>query len=168
MENIELKELLASTKEYEFNNANIKNVINKLEGISECECELKVGYIKRLLNIVRAEKNDLERQVQGNSINAKTWTVVGLIITVFLAFYSEILSSLFKEGINVTVYTILLVLTMLLIIVLGFLGVRDAFRSAKKYELLKNVELLQYNLEVLIEEANYNTKNNNDQLTSSI
>lgn len=152
MANTELNELVASTDKYEFNNANIKNVINKLKCISECDCELKVSYIKRLLNIVRAEKNDLERQVQGNSINAKTWTVVGLIITVFLAFYSEVLSSLFKDGVNETVYTILLVLTMLLIIVLGFLGVRDAFRSAKKYELLKNVELLQYNLEDLINE----------------
>lgn len=162
MANTELNELVASTKEYEFNNANITNVINKLKCINECECELKVSYIKRLLNIVRAEKNDLERQVQCNSINAKTWTVVGLIITVFLAFYSEVLSSLFKDGVNETVYTILLILTMLLIIVLGFLGVKDAFRSAKKYELLKNVELLQYNLEVLIEEESAKIKNNNE------
>lgn len=153
MENTNIKELVMPVKNYKFNIDNIDNGLEKLEKFSKLDSS-NIIEVKIFSNIVKSEKNNLERQVQGNSINAKTWTVVGLIITVFLAFYSEVLSSLFKDGVNETVYTILLILTMLLIIVLGFLGVKDAFRSAKKYELLKNVELLQYNLEVLIEEAN--------------
>lgn len=153
MENTNIKELVMPVKNYKFNIDNIDNGLEKLEKFSKLDSS-NIIEVKIFSNIVKSEKNNLERQTQGNSINAKTWTVVGLIITVFLAFYSEVLSSLFKDGVNETVYTILLILTMLLIIVLGFLGVKDAFRSAKKYELLKNVELLQYNLEVLIEEAN--------------
>lgn len=153
MGNTNIKELVMPVKNYKFNIDNIDNGLEKLEKFSKVDSS-NIIEVKIISNIVKSEKNNLERQTQGNSINAKTWTVVGLIITVFLAFYSEVLSSLFKDGVNETVYTILLILTMLLIIVLGFLGVKDAFRSAKKYELLKNVELLQYNLEVLIEEAN--------------
>lgn len=148
-----LQNLLLSTKEYEFKNARITTVLNKLEGINEIDSN-NIARVKTLLNAVKAEKNDLIRQTQGNSLKARAWSVIGLIITIFLSFYSKVLDKVFKPNVSELIFNIMLAMIMILILLIAYLGIKDIIGSAKTNEEIRNIELLQFNLEDLINEEN--------------
>ena len=148
-----LQNLLLSTKEYEFKNARITTVLNKLEGINEIDSN-NIARVKTLLNAVKAEKNDLIRQTQGNSLKARAWSVIGLIITIFLSFYSKVLDKVFKPNVSEFIFNIMLAMIMILILLIAYLGIKDIIGSAKTNEEIRNIELLQFNLEDLINEEN--------------
>lgn len=144
---------MLSTKEYEFKNARITTVLNKLEGINEIDSN-NIARVKTLLNAVKAEKNDLIRQTQGNSLKARAWSVIGLIITIFLSFYSKVLDKVFKPNVSELIFNIMLAMIMILILLIAYLGIKDIIGSAKTNEEIRNIELLQFNLEDLINEEN--------------
>lgn len=144
---------MLSTKEYEFKNARITTVLNKLEGINEIDSN-NIARVKTLLNAVKAEKNDLIRQTQGNSLKARAWSVIGLIITIFLSFYSKVLDKVFKPNVSEFIFNIMLAMIMILILLIAYLGIKDIIGSAKTNEEIRNIELLQFNLEDLINEEN--------------
>lgn len=148
-----MQNLLLSTKEYEFKNARITTVLNKLEGINEIDSN-NIARVKTLLNAVKAEKNDLIRQTQGNSLKARAWSVIGLIITIFLSFYSKVLDKVFKPNVSEFIFNIMLAMIMILILLIAYLGIKDIIGSAKTNEEIRNIELLQFNLEDLINEEN--------------
>lgn len=153
MEQNKLESLLLSTKEYEFKNARINKVLNKLDDINEVDSN-NIASVKRLLNAVTAEKNDLIRQTQGNSLKARAWAIVGLIMTIFLKFYSKVLDEVFNPNVSEIIFNTLLGMTMMLILVIAYAGMKDIIGSAKTNEEIRNIELLQFNLEDLINEEN--------------
>lgn len=153
MEENKLKSLLLSTKEYEFKNGRINAVLNKLDDINEID-STNIARVKRLLNAVKAEKNDLIRQTQGNSLKARAWSIVGLIMTIFLLFYEKVLDKVFKSNFSESIFDIVLAITMILILVIAYLGFKDIIGSAETNEEIRNIELLQFNLEDLINEEN--------------
>lgn len=153
MEENKLQSLLLSTKEYTFKTDRINTVLNELAGINEINSN-NIARVKRLLNVVKAEKNDLIRQTQGNSLKARAWSVVGLIITIFLEFYSKVLDKVFNPNVSEFIFNIMLAMTMILILIIAYLGFKDIIGSAKTNEEIRNIELLQFNLEDLINEEN--------------
>lgn len=148
-----LQNLLLSTKEYEFKNARINTVLNKLDGINEIDSN-NIPRVKRLLNVVTAEKNDLIRQTQGNSLKARAWVIVGLIITIFLSFFEKVLDKVINSNVSEIIFNIMLAMTMILILIIAYLGFKDIIGSDKTNEEIRNIELLQFNLEDLINEEN--------------
>lgn len=144
------KDISALVNNYNLNNTNINECLNEY---ANCNCELKVSDVKRLLNIVKAEKHDLERQTQG-SIKSRTWTIIQIIMSIFLVFYAQVMARLITSGVKDIYFDIISIMTMILILIIAYLGAKDIVGSGNKFNLIKNIELLQYDLEDLINEEN--------------
>ncbi len=75
-------------------------------------------------------------------------------MTIFLLFYEKVLDKVFKSNFSESIFDIVLAITMILILVIAYLGFKDIIGSAETNEEIRNIELLQFNLEDLINEEN--------------